>query len=215
MCGIYGYTGQKQAQGLILEGLKHLEYRGYDSSGVAVQNGSRSISFEKTHGKIKNLEAILKVRPLKGTTAVGHTRWATHGVPSRENAHPHLDGGGEIAVVHNGIIENFFELKEKLQREGVRFRSETDTEVIAHLISKYYRGNLENAVRRALKALKGTYAIAVISSREPGKVVDADAEAKRIAAQKNGQAPDQEQKPEAPKPEEKKSGWFDGLFDWF
>ena len=173
MCGIFGYTGKRQAQGLILSGLKQLEYRGYDSSGIAVQNGHSSIAFEKTHGKIRNLEELLKGHPLPGTTAVGHTRWATHGSPSRLNSHPHLDQAGQIAVVHNGIIENYFELKESLQKEGVRFQSETDTEVIVHLVARHYRGDLESAVKRALKGLKGTYAIAVISSREPGKIVAA------------------------------------------
>ncbi|MCG3177200.1 MAG: Glutamine--fructose-6-phosphate aminotransferase [isomerizing] [Candidatus Omnitrophica bacterium] len=173
MCGIFGYTGQRQAQDLVLQGLKHLEYRGYDSSGIAVQNGGSSISIEKTHGKIRNLEELLKTHPIKGTTAIGHTRWATHGMPSRENAHPHADSSSHIAVVHNGIIENFFDLKKTLEGEGVKFRSETDTEVVAHLIGKYYRGNLENAVRRALREIKGTYAIAVLSSAEPDKIVAA------------------------------------------
>ncbi len=173
MCGIFGYTGNKEAQGLILQGLKRLEYRGYDSSGVAVQNGLNRISVQKSDGKIKKLEEILRSHPLQGHTAIGHTRWATHGIPSKENAHPHLDNESQIAVVHNGIIENFFDLKETLEEEGAHFRSETDTEVIVHLIAKYYKGNLENAVRRALKELKGTYAIAVICSKEPGKIVAA------------------------------------------
>jgi glucosamine--fructose-6-phosphate aminotransferase (isomerizing) len=173
MCGIFGYTGKQQAQGLVIQGLKHLEYRGYDSSGVAIQNGDNRISVEKTNGKIKKLEEVLARHPLKGTTAIGHTRWATHGIPNRENAHPHVDNESQIAVVHNGIIENHFDLKKTLEEEGARFRSETDTEVIVHLISKFYKGNLENAVRRALKELKGTYAIAVICSEEPGKIVAA------------------------------------------
>ncbi len=171
MCGIFGYTGKKEAQGLIIRGLKQLEYRGYDSSGLAIQNGAHSIHVEKTHGKIRNLEEILKKHPLKGRTAIGHTRWATHGIPNKENAHPHLDNNDQIAVVHNGIIENHFDLKETLESQGARFRSDTDTEVIVHLVAKYYKGNLENAVRRALKDLKGTYAIAVICSGEPGKIV--------------------------------------------
>ncbi|MBI3315697.1 MAG: glutamine--fructose-6-phosphate transaminase (isomerizing) [Candidatus Omnitrophica bacterium] len=173
MCGIFGYTGKKEAQSLILEGLKRLEYRGYDSSGVAVQNGTHHIFFRKTHGKIRNLEEILKSHPLKGTTAIGHTRWATHGTPNTLNAHPHLDNEGEIAVVHNGIIENYSELKETLKKQGVRFRSQTDTEVVVHLVAKYYRGDLETAVRQALRRIRGTYAIAVISSREPGRIVAA------------------------------------------
>jgi glucosamine--fructose-6-phosphate aminotransferase (isomerizing) len=173
MCGIFGYTGPKQAQGLVLQGLKQLEYRGYDSSGVAVQNGLDAVAVEKTHGKIRNLEELLSRHPLKGTTAIGHTRWATHGVPNRDNAHPHLDVRDKIAVVHNGIIENYFDLKQTLESEGVKFRSQTDTEVIVHLIAKFYKGNLENALRRALKDLKGTYAIAAIASEEPGKIVAA------------------------------------------
>ncbi len=173
MCGIFGYTGQKEAQGLIIQGLKHLEYRGYDSSGIAMQNGNNNIHVVKTKGKIRNLEDLLKSQPLKGHTAVGHTRWATHGTPTPQNAHPHLDAENQIAVVHNGIIENFFDLKKTLESEGVVFRSETDTEVIVHSIAKYYKGNLENAVRRALKDLRGTYAIAVICSSEPGKIVAA------------------------------------------
>ncbi len=173
MCGIFGYTGNKQAQKIVIQGLKHLEYRGYDSSGIAVQDQSLTISIEKSHGKIKNLEAALKSHPLSGTTAIGHTRWATHGVPSRENAHPHMDQAARLAVVHNGIIENYYDLKKTLQGAGVSFQSETDTEVIVHLIAKYYKGNLENALRRALKELKGTYAIAAVSSREPGKIVAA------------------------------------------
>ena len=173
MCGIFGYTGQKQAQDLILEGLKHLEYRGYDSSGLAIQNGYNTLHFQKTHGKIRNLESILRKHPLKGTTAVGHTRWATHGAPSEVNAHPHLDREDQIAVVHNGIIENYYDLKKTLEEEGFAFRSQTDTEVIVHLVSKYYKGNLENAVKKAVLDLRGSYAIAVISSKEPGKIVGA------------------------------------------
>ena len=173
MCGIFGYTGNKEAQNLVIQGLRHLEYRGYDSSGIAMQNGLSTLHVVKTRGKIRNLEEILKSHPLKGQTAVGHTRWATHGIPSEANAHPHLDHQNQIAVVHNGIIENNFDLRKSLEQEGVRFRSETDTEVIVHLVSKYYKGNLENAVRRALRDLKGTYAIAAICSREPGKIVAA------------------------------------------
>ena len=173
MCGIFGYTGNKQAQGLVIHGLKQLEYRGYDSSGIAMQNSLNTLHVVKTQGKIRNLEEMLKLHPLKGQTAVGHTRWATHGIPSEVNAHPHLDNRNQIAVVHNGIIENNFELRKSLEREGACFRSQTDTEVIVHLVSQYYKGNLENAVRRALRDLKGTYAIAVICSDEPGKIVAA------------------------------------------
>ncbi|MBI2095209.1 MAG: glutamine--fructose-6-phosphate transaminase (isomerizing) [Candidatus Omnitrophica bacterium] len=173
MCGIFGYTGKKEAQGLVLQGLRQLEYRGYDSSGLAVQCGAEELRFEKTKGKIRNLEEVLKTNPLRGSTAIGHTRWATHGTPSQVNAHPHLDSANRIAVVHNGIIENYSRLKEKLKKEGVSFRSDTDTEVIVHLIAKYYRNNLEEAVRRAIKDIRGTYAVAVISAKEPGKIVAA------------------------------------------
>lgn len=173
MCGIFGYAGKKQAQELVIEGLKRLEYRGYDSSGLAIQDGLNPIQFSKSHGKIRNLVEILKKKPLKGHTAIGHTRWATHGIPNETNAHPHLDNENQIAVVHNGIIENYADLKVTLKEEGARFSSETDTEVIAHLVAKYYEGNLENAVRRALQDLRGTYAIAVICSHEPGKIVAA------------------------------------------
>lgn len=188
MCGIFGYTGNREAQDLVIQGLKRLEYRGYDSSGIAIQGAEHDISVEKTNGKIKNLEELLVRHPLKGHTAIGHTRWATHGAPSRENAHPHTDHHDAIAVVHNGIIENFFDLKKTLEDEGVTFRSQTDTEVIVHLISKYYKGNLENAVLRALRELKGTYAIAVISSEEPGKIVAARFDSPLVVGQKNGES---------------------------
>ncbi len=188
MCGIFGYTGGRQAQDIVIRGLKHLEYRGYDSSGIAIQDEKQSISIEKSHGKIKNLEETLRLHPLRGTTAIGHTRWATHGVPTRENAHPHLDEADELAVVHNGIIENYYDLKKTLQEQGVGFRSETDTEVIVHLVARYYKGNLENAVRRALKDLKGTYAIAVVSSHEPGKIVAAKMDSPMVIGSKNGES---------------------------
>ncbi len=187
MCGIFGYTGLKEAPPLVLEGLKQLEYRGYDSSGMAVQNGQDHIAIEKSEGKIRRLEELLRKHPLKGRTAIGHTRWATHGMPTKENAHPHLDTESQIAVVHNGIIENFFDLKKTLEGEGAVFRSETDTEVIVHLVAKYYRGNLENAVRRALRDLRGTYAIAVISSKEPGKIVAAKMDSPLVLGVGNGE----------------------------
>ncbi len=173
MCGIFGYSGSKEATKLVVEGLKHLEYRGYDSSGVALQNGLNRVLVVKAKGKIKELESLLRTVSHHATTAIGHTRWATHGVPSQANAHPHLDTQDKIAVVHNGIIENYFELKDSLEKEGVRFRSETDTEVIVHLISKFYQGDLEAAVRKAAKILKGSYAIAAIASEEPGRIVAA------------------------------------------
>lgn len=175
MCGIVGYIGAKEAQPILLSGLKRLEYRGYDSSGMAViLTKKNSISVRKSPGKISALEKILKTRPLTGNTGIAHTRWATHGAPTQENAHPHEDCRGEVAVAHNGIIENYESLKRALIREGHKFRSQTDTEVIVHLIEKFYKNSsLEESVRKATKLLTGSYAIAVISSREPAKLVGA------------------------------------------
>jgi len=175
MCGIVGYVGEREAQGILLSGLKRLEYRGYDSSGIAVINSKKSaISLKKSPGKISALERLVKARPLSGTVGIAHTRWATHGAPTQPNAHPHQDCQGEIALVHNGIIENFEILKNRLIKEGHTFRSQTDTEVIVHLIEKFYKNiPLEEAVRRSLKLLVGSFAIGVISSREPGKLVGA------------------------------------------
>ncbi|MDP2166781.1 MAG: glutamine--fructose-6-phosphate transaminase (isomerizing), partial [Thermodesulfovibrionales bacterium] len=170
MCGIIGYTGKKDAIPVILEGLRRLEYRGYDSAGLAFQSGS-GIEIKRCKGKIQNLAALFAAGSPPSRSAIGHTRWATHGRPSEENAHPHRSGG--IALVHNGIIENYLTLKKALQAEGFNFTSETDTEVVCHLINKYSIGGLplEDAVRKALKDVRGAYAIAVISEREPGKVV--------------------------------------------
>src|SRR5437667_9695149 len=134
MCGIVGYVGDKSAVGIILEGLKRLEYRGYDSAGIAVLAPSGTLEVRRAAGRIKNLEGILRERPLTGAIGIGHTRWATHGRPSDDNAHPHTDCSGTLVVVHNGILENYLEIKERLQAQGHTFKSETDTEVIAHLI---------------------------------------------------------------------------------
>ncbi|MBC7331545.1 MAG: glutamine--fructose-6-phosphate transaminase (isomerizing) [Synergistetes bacterium] len=172
MCGIIGYLGHRNATPILLEGLYRLEYRGYDSAGVAVLSDGK-IKIVKTAGKIKDLENLIKGRDLFGGLGIGHTRWATHGIPNDVNAHPHVDVTGKFALVHNGIIENYKEIKEELQLEGVRFSSETDTEVIVQLISKYYSGNLEEAVAKALRRLDGSYAIAVISTEEPRKLVAA------------------------------------------
>ncbi len=172
MCGIIGYIGERKAQEVLLRGLTRLEYRGYDSAGVAVIDGDR-INMLKRQGKLRILINELSTKPIAGTVGVGHTRWATHGVPNDINAHPHLDCTGKIAVVHNGIIENYLELKKNLIREGHKFVSETDTEIIPHLVEKFYKGNLEKAVTSALKLLKGSYAIAVIHKDEPDKVVGA------------------------------------------
>ena len=172
MCGIIGYIGTRGATPLLLEGLQRMEYRGYDSAGVAVMNGN-GVETRKTAGKISNLERSLAASPVQGDTGIGHTRWATHGVPNERNAHPHVDCKGEIAVVHNGIIENSGTLKQGLEARGHEFASETDTEVIAHLIEETFDGNLEDAVIEALWQIEGTYGIAVVSSRDRNKIVAA------------------------------------------
>jgi len=169
MCGIVGYAGHRTALPILLESLKRLEYRGYDSAGVAIVGSVLQVAKDK--GFIANLEAHLS--PMEGTTGVAHTRWATHGAPSKANAHPHTDCQGRIAVAHNGIIENYAALRERLEKEGHVFRSETDTESLVHLIESYYHGNLEEAVRKALHEVQGSYAIAAVCSDEPGKVVGA------------------------------------------
>jgi len=176
MCGIIGYIGERSAQPILLNGLKHLEYRGYDSSGMVVYlENKKALSVRKLSGKVKDLEALLNKKPLFGFKGVAHNRWATHGEPNQINAHPHLDCKGRIALVHNGIIENYKELKEKLIKEGHRFLSQTDTEVIVHLIESYYKDNvsLEEAVQKAVKQLQGSFAIGVISQSEPNKIVGA------------------------------------------
>ncbi|HSF07265.1 MAG TPA: glutamine--fructose-6-phosphate transaminase (isomerizing) [Methylomirabilota bacterium] len=175
MCGIVGYVGGKSAVGIIVDGLKRLEYRGYDSAGVAVLGGDGQLQVRRAAGRIKTLEGILKERPLSGSLGVGHTRWATHGRPSDENAHPHTDCAGTLVVVHNGILENYLEIKERLRAEGHAFKSETDTEVLAHLIEQYLKSTprLEGAVKRALGEVKGSYAVGVVSSAAPDRVVAA------------------------------------------
>jgi glucosamine--fructose-6-phosphate aminotransferase (isomerizing) len=172
MCGIIGYIGMRGATPLLLEGLKRMEYRGYDSAGVAVMNGS-GVETRKAAGKISQLERALAASPVAGDTGIGHTRWATHGVPNECNAHPHIDCKGEIAVVHNGIIENSGTLKKELIARGHVFVSDTDTEVIAHLIEEAFDGNLEDAVIEALWQIEGTYGIAVVSSNDKNKIVAA------------------------------------------
>ena len=170
MCGIVGYLGSKKASDILVEGLSKLEYRGYDSAGVAiVENGA--IAVEKRKGRLANLEGILEASPLSGNVGIGHTRWATHGAPSDVNSHPHSNENGTIAVVHNGIIENYIILREWLTSEGYKFKSETDTEVIPHLVDYYYEGNLLDAVMKTIKRLEGSYAIGVICKDEPNKLV--------------------------------------------
>jgi glucosamine--fructose-6-phosphate aminotransferase (isomerizing) len=172
MCGIIGYIGGKEAVPFLLEGLRRMEYRGYDSAGVAVFDGTK-LQIRRAAGKIAKIEATLMADPAHGMTGIGHTRWATHGPPTERNAHPHRSADETIAVVHNGIIENSTVLKATLQDLGYEFRSDTDTEVIAHLIQELYDGSLEEAVIEALRKLEGTYGIAVVSSRDPGKIVAA------------------------------------------
>ncbi|MDP1861129.1 MAG: glutamine--fructose-6-phosphate transaminase (isomerizing) [Gemmatimonadaceae bacterium] len=172
MCGIVGYVGPKVATPFLLEGLKRLEYRGYDSAGVAVMNG-QGVETVKEAGKIAKLESLLASAPVSGTTGIAHTRWATHGPPNQVNAHPHMSQDGSIAVVHNGIIENANVLKKMLKGRGYEFRSDTDTEVLAHLIEEFFEGNLEDAVIQALRQVEGTYGIAVISSVDSHKIVAA------------------------------------------
>jgi len=170
MCGIVCYVGEREAKGILLEGLKRLEYRGYDSAGVAIQNGS-GVHFERAVGRIADLERKIGTRPLDGTAGIAHTRWATHGEPSEANAHPHRDRDGNVFVIHNGIIENYRALKKKLEGRGVSFRSETDTEVIAHLVALHFEGDLCEAVRKTMLQLEGTFGIAVIHRQVPGKIV--------------------------------------------
>jgi glucosamine--fructose-6-phosphate aminotransferase (isomerizing) len=174
MCGIVAYIGPRDAAPILLAGLKRLEYRGYDSAGIAVVQDGK-IVLRRAAGKLANLTRAVGARPVHGQAGIGHTRWATHGEPSERNAHPHASSSGQYVVVHNGIVENFLELKDELAKEGVKFRSETDTEVIAHLIELYAQGGtpLFEAVRRAVGRLRGAHGIVVISSREPDQIVAA------------------------------------------
>ncbi|HLH43613.1 MAG TPA: glutamine--fructose-6-phosphate transaminase (isomerizing) [Bryobacteraceae bacterium] len=173
MCGIVGYIGPRPAVPIILDGLKRLEYRGYDSAGLAVLEHNNGLGVRRAQGKLRNLEDALKLNPVNGPYGIGHTRWATHGRPTEENAHPHKDCHGDIVVVHNGIVENYLALKHQLLEEGHNFLTETDTEVIAHLVEKHYDGNLENAVRDAVRQLTGVFALSVISRKDPNKIVAA------------------------------------------
>ena len=171
MCGIIGYIGTKPVLPVLIDGLRRLEYRGYDSAGVAVvRNGQ--IELRRSAGKLARLEAVIDADPLDGEYGVGHTRWATHGRPTEENAHPHRDCTGRIVVVHNGIIENYLDLKRELQRDGHVFVTETDTEIVAHLVEREMRDDgLEHAVRRALGQLRGLFAIVLMSTDDPDKIV--------------------------------------------
>ena len=180
MCGIVGYVGKKSVVPIIIEGLRRLEYRGYDSAGIAVAGNGDGLQLRRAEGKLRNLEEAIRLSPIDGTYGIGHTRWATHGRPTEENAHPHRDCTGKIVVVHNGIVENYLSLKKQLIEEGHKFTTETDTEIIAHLIEKYsaHSGNgrrplLEDAVRQTVKQLNGVFALAVISTDDPNKIVAA------------------------------------------
>jgi glucosamine--fructose-6-phosphate aminotransferase (isomerizing) len=180
MCGIVGYVGKKSVVPIIIEGLRRLEYRGYDSAGIAVAGDGEGLQIRRAEGKLRNLEETIREKPLNGTFGIGHTRWATHGRPTEENAHPHRDCTGKIVVVHNGIVENYLSLKKKLIEEGHKFTTETDTEIIAHLVEKYSAssGNgrhpsLEDAVRQAVKQITGVFALVVISADDPNKIVAA------------------------------------------
>ena len=177
MCGIVGYVGNQQVVPVIIEGLRRLEYRGYDSAGIAVVNSKGEMQVRRASGKLRNLEDVIRKNPIEGDYALGHTRWATHGRPTEENAHPHRDCLGRIVVVHNGIIENYLELKRELQGQDHAFQTETDTEVVAHLIEKHLRqdsaSGIETAFRRALAELRGIYALVAMSADEPEKIVAA------------------------------------------
>ena len=179
MCGIVGYIGTKNAAEVILDGLKRLEYRGYDSAGIAVIAGKK-LDIRRSVGKLGQLAKALESSKLEGTTGIGHTRWATHGKPSEENAHPHTDCKGRLVVVHNGIIENYQELKKQLITSGHVFKSETDTETLAHLVEKNFSGDLLEAVKKTLKEVRGAYALGVISVDDPGRMIAARKDAPLI-----------------------------------
>jgi glucosamine--fructose-6-phosphate aminotransferase (isomerizing) len=175
MCGIVGYVGNKQVVPLIIDGLRKLEYRGYDSAGIAVVDESHQLKIRRAEGKLRNLEEVLRQQPLDGTYGVGHTRWATHGRPTEENAHPHRDCTGRVVVVHNGIIENYLELKDDLRKKDHQFVTETDTEIVAHLIEEHLKqgSSFEQAVRNTVGELRGIFALSMLSADEPDTVISA------------------------------------------
>ena len=175
MCGIVGYVGNKQVVPLIIDGLRKLEYRGYDSAGIAVVDEAHTLKIQRAEGKLRNLEDVLRHKPLDGTYGVGHTRWATHGRPTEENAHPHRDCSGRVVVVHNGIIENYLELKEVLRQKDHTFITETDTEIIAHLIEEHLKqdSNFENAVRKTVQELRGIFALSMLCTDEADTIISA------------------------------------------
>jgi glutamine---fructose-6-phosphate transaminase (isomerizing) len=173
MCGIVGYVGNKQVVPVIIDGLRKLEYRGYDSAGIAVVDESQDLEIRRAEGKLRNLEEAIRLSPLDGTYGIGHTRWATHGRPTEENAHPHRDCTGRVVVVHNGIIENYLQLKDRLRKSDHRFVTETDTEVVAHLIEEYLKAgdSFEKAVRRTVSDLHGIFALSIINADEPDTII--------------------------------------------
>ena len=173
MCGIVGYVGNKQVVPLIIDGLRKLEYRGYDSAGIAVVNEDHELEIRRAEGKLRHLEEAIRLTPLDGTYGIGHTRWATHGRPTEENAHPHSDCTGRVVVVHNGIIENYLQLKERLRQSDHRFVTETDTEIIAHLIEEHLKegDSFEKAVREASLELRGIFALSIINADEPDTII--------------------------------------------
>jgi len=173
MCGIVGYVGNKQVVPLIIDGLRKLEYRGYDSAGIAVVNDGHNLEIRRAEGKLRNLEEAIRLSPIDGTYGIGHTRWATHGRPTEENAHPHRDCTGRVVVVHNGIIENYIQLKERLRKSDHRFVTETDTEIIAHLIEEYLKHDetFEQAVRSTVGELRGIFALSIINADEPDTII--------------------------------------------
>src|SRR3954464_14712925 len=173
MCGIVGYVGNKRVVPVIIDGLKRLEYRGYDSAGIAVAGNGDGLQGRRAEGKLRNLEEAIRLKPLDGTYGIGHTRWATHGRPTEENAHPHRDCTGRVVVVHNGIIENYIQLKDRLRKSDHVFVTETDTEVVAHLIEEYLKEeeSFEKAVRRSVRDLKGIFAFSIINADEPDTII--------------------------------------------
>src|ERR671926_43750 len=163
MCGIVGYVGRKSVVPVIIEGLRKLEYRGYDSAGIAVAGNGDGLQVRRAEGKLRNLEEAIRLKPLDGTYGIGHTRWATHGRPTEENAHPHRDCTGRVVVVHNGIVENYIQLKDRLRKSDHLFVTETDTEIVAHLVEEYMKeeDSFEKAVGRAVSELRGIFALAI------------------------------------------------------
>ena len=171
MCGIVGYIGSQRAQDFVVDGLEKLEYRGYYSAGIAVNTGGKAFAVVKKQGRLKNLADALEASPLEGLAAIGHTRWATHGKPSDENSHPHFNADKTIVVVHNGIIENYLELKTELLTKGYHFTSETDTEVVAHLLDSVYEGDILEATKKVLKRIRGAYALGIMAVNEPDRII--------------------------------------------